>query len=167
MVSRGRSVDRWRRGPRRTGTRLTAVARRGVTGRCRGAGVTWHDRSNFQERADAVDEGLVQVGWGLNLALAASVSLVVAAGVIGERRRQRNLVASGKAAPPVSKRPKRPSTASPAPTTQPVEPVTSPPKDESPPSSSVGELERLAALHASGALSDDEFQAAKRRVLGG
>ena len=39
-------------------------------------------------------------------------------------------------------------------------------KDEPPSSSSVGELERPAALHGSGALSDDEFQSAKRRVLG-
>src|SRR5450759_3573350 len=32
-------------------------------------------------------------------------------------------------------------------------------------SSLAGELERLAALHASGALTDDEFAAAKRRIL--
>ena len=31
----------------------------------------------------------------------------------------------------------------------------------------VTQLENLAALHASGALSPEEFQAAKRKVLGG
>ena len=31
---------------------------------------------------------------------------------------------------------------------------------------SAGELERLASLHESGALSDDEFSAAKQKVLG-
>lgn len=30
----------------------------------------------------------------------------------------------------------------------------------------IGELERLAALHQSGALSDRDFEAAKRRLLG-
>jgi len=30
-----------------------------------------------------------------------------------------------------------------------------------------GELERLASLHQSGALSDEEFAAAKQKVLGG
>jgi hypothetical protein len=29
----------------------------------------------------------------------------------------------------------------------------------------LGELERLAALHAAGSLTDDEFSAAKRRLL--
>ena len=127
--------------------------------------VTWSDRRNFQDRADEVDEGIVQVGWGLNLALAASVSLVVAAAVIGERRRKRGLVAAEQA--PV-KRPKRPSTTPPAPTpASPVEPAQSPPKVVSPSTSAVGELERLSALRGSGALSDDEFEAAKRRVLEG
>lgn len=38
---------------------------------------------------------------------------------------------------------------------------------ETPRASSVAELERLADLHRQGALSDEEFQRAKARVLGG
>ena len=37
---------------------------------------------------------------------------------------------------------------------------------EAPPSDSIAELERLARLHESGALTDQEFAAAKARVLG-
>lgn len=44
--------------------------------------------------------------------------------------------------------------------------VTIPPQDRSPADDRVGRLERLAALHASGALSDDEFAAEKQRLLG-
>jgi hypothetical protein len=39
--------------------------------------------------------------------------------------------------------------------------------DKTTPSSSVGELERLAELHRSGALDDEEFRAAKARLLEG
>lgn len=41
-----------------------------------------------------------------------------------------------------------------------------PPPSPSAPTGSAGELERLAALHASGVLTADEFAAAKARVLG-
>ena len=45
-----------------------------------------------------------------------------------------------------------------------------PPPAPPPPAPSVddaaGELERLASLHESGALSDDEFATAKQKVLG-
>ena len=37
---------------------------------------------------------------------------------------------------------------------------------EAPPSDSIAELERLARLHESGALTDQEFAAAKARALG-
>ena len=40
-----------------------------------------------------------------------------------------------------------------------------PPAGTEDPSDLVGELERLAALHRSGAIGDDEFRAAKRRLL--
>jgi hypothetical protein len=40
-------------------------------------------------------------------------------------------------------------------------------RPRSPQSDSVGQLERLAVLHREGALSDDEFTAAKRRLLDG
>jgi Short C-terminal domain len=129
-----------------------------------GGGVAWYDRNNLQDKADDIDLAVVQVGWGLNLALAASVSLVIAAGVVGERRRHRHLVAAGKAAPPVPRSPSSsPTSMSPA---QPPQTVESPPERASPSPGSVNELERLAALHASGALTDDEFQAAKRGLLG-
>jgi hypothetical protein len=45
------------------------------------------------------------------------------------------------------------------------EPVDSPPSG-SPAVAHIDELERLAALHRSGALDDDEFRAAKVRLLG-
>ena len=40
------------------------------------------------------------------------------------------------------------------------------PAAEAPPSDSIAELERLARLHESGALTDQEFAAAKARALG-
>jgi hypothetical protein len=49
-----------------------------------GIAVTLYDRSNVQNAIDnsgAFAQALVQVGWGLNLALAASVSMTVAAAV--------------------------------------------------------------------------------------
>lgn len=47
-----------------------------------GIAVTLYDRSDLQDRINqggALFQALVQVGWGLNLALAASVSMAVAA----------------------------------------------------------------------------------------
>jgi hypothetical protein len=41
-----------------------------------------------------------------------------------------------------------------------------PPPVAAPPSDSIAELERLARLHESGALTDQEFAAAKARALG-
>lgn len=58
----------------------------------------------------------------------------------------------------------------PAPSSDPS-PPSDPPSPSAPPppsaSSLVDELERLAALHRGGALTDDEFALAKRRLLGG
>jgi hypothetical protein len=45
--------------------------------------------------------------------------------------------------------------------------IAEPHPSESPDETLAGDLERLAALHRSGALDDDEFAAAKRRRLGG
>lgn len=46
-----------------------------------GAAVAWNGRSNLQDEADA-SELLVQVGWGLNLVLGASISLAIASLVL-------------------------------------------------------------------------------------
>jgi hypothetical protein len=48
----------------------------------------------------------------------------------------------------------------------PPEPAYAPAPAAAPPSDSIAELERLARLHESGALTDQEFAAAKARALG-
>ena len=56
----------------------------GLLGGIAGTAVTLYDRSNVQNAIDqggTLAAGLVQVGWGLNLALAASVSLAIAGAV--------------------------------------------------------------------------------------
>jgi hypothetical protein len=56
-----------------------------------GTGVTLYDRSNVQ---NAIDKGgvfaqaIVQIGWGLNLALIASISMAIAGAVAWYRQRQ-------------------------------------------------------------------------------
>ena len=45
-------------------------------------------------------------------------------------------------------------------------PAAAPPPPAPSADNATGELERLASMHASGALSDDEFAAAKQQVLG-
>jgi hypothetical protein len=54
--------------------------------------------------------------------------------------------------------------------TQPPPPAYAPPPAQAPaagpPADSIAELERLARLHESGALADEEFTAAKARALG-
>ena len=51
-----------------------------------------------------------------------------------------------------------------APPQQPAAPAPAP--AAAPPGDTTGELERLAQLHQSGALTDDEFAAAKSKLLG-
>jgi hypothetical protein len=49
-----------------------------------GAGVTLYDRSHLQHainKAGALGQALVQVGWGLNLALVASISMAIGGAV--------------------------------------------------------------------------------------
>jgi hypothetical protein len=48
----------------------------------------------------------------------------------------------------------------------PPQPVYAPAPAAAPPADSIAELERLARLHESGALTDQEFAAAKARALG-
>ena len=48
----------------------------------------------------------------------------------------------------------------------PPQPAYAPPPAPAPPPDSIAELERLARLHESGALTDEEFTAAKARALG-
>lgn len=52
------------------------------------------------------------------------------------------------------------------PADQPVPPAPPPPTPSAAPSGSISQLQSLASLHEQGALSDDEFAAAKARVLG-
>jgi hypothetical protein len=54
----------------------------------------------------------------------------------------------------------------PAPPTTPPSHPRRPPPAYAPPPDSIAELERLARLHESGALTDQEFTAAKARALG-
>jgi hypothetical protein len=88
-----------------------------------GVAVTLYDRSNVQ---DAIDRGglfaqaLVQVGWGLNLALAASVSMSLAAAVSWWQAREleQPLPPPASAPPPIS--------------ASPTAPVSSPPQSAAP-----------------------------------
>ena len=79
-----------------------------------GLAVTLYDRSHVQ---NAIDHGgplakaLVQVGWGLNLALAASVSMTIAAAVYWFKRSEQEQPLS----PPSSVPPPMPSSPLPAP----------------------------------------------------
>ena len=74
-VSAG-AVFLWKRETARAG--LSAIV-----GGVLGAAVAMYDRSNLKDAASGSGElgELVQVGWGLNLALVASISLAIAGGV--------------------------------------------------------------------------------------
>jgi hypothetical protein len=67
-----------------------------------GLAVTVHDRSNVQNaiNGNALASALVQVGWGLNLALGASISMTVAAVVYLIAFRRPPLVTPAPAPPP-------------------------------------------------------------------
>jgi hypothetical protein len=114
-----------------------------------GALVTIYDRNKFTDAADESTSDLanIQVGWGLNLALGASVVLAI----IGLIALLGNQSAPGMQAAPVA------------------EPIAAEPQavatnEQGTPSTS-DELERLADLHARGVLSEEEFQTAKQRLL--
>jgi hypothetical protein len=86
-----------------------------------GVAVTLHDRSNVQNAIDkggAFTQALVQVGWGLNLALAASGSMAIAGAVYWFQTRDAQQPLSSPAplvAAPPSTAPPTPSSAAPTP----------------------------------------------------
>lgn len=95
-----------------------------------GIAITLYDRSNVQNAIDnggAFTQALVQVGWGLNLALAASVSMAVAAVVYLMQARQ----AEQPLPPPVSAPPPVPASPTPAPPL--MAPLSTPPVGPTPP----------------------------------
>jgi hypothetical protein len=110
-----------------------------------GTFVTYHDRGNVTDVAnDSTSElAAFQVGWGLNLALGASIVFGVVGGVA--------LLGNQKAPGMRSE------------LATPIPPLTPPTVGTS---SLSGEIEQLAALHSRGVLSDEEYEAAKLRRLG-
>ncbi len=120
-----------------------------------GAGVAIYDRHHAQSTIDSSGgDGLfAQIGWGLNLAIVASIGLAISAIVLMRSARGafRRSVADETHQPIVT-------VDDAAPLAQTDMRGTS--------SSATSDLERLAELHARGALDDDEFRCAKQRVLG-
>jgi hypothetical protein len=114
-----------------------------------GAAVGIYDRSNVTDLNDESGTNLasIEVGWGLNLAIGASIALAVI-GLIAL------LSDSDRAASAASETP-QPETA------------TAPRPPQARDSTTADELERLAELQARGILTDDEFQSAKQRLLEG
>lgn len=91
-----------------------------------GIAVTLYDRSNVQnaiEQGGVFAQALVQIGWGLNLALAASVSMTVAAIVhlFQQRQAEQPLPPPSSAPPPIPSSP------------VPVVPISTPPVAPTPP----------------------------------
>jgi hypothetical protein len=90
-----------------------------------GIGITLYDRSHVQHainQGGALARALVQIGWGLNLALAASVSMTIAAAVYLYNSREQEQALT----PPSSVRPSTPAASSlPGPTS--AAPPTPPP----------------------------------------
>jgi hypothetical protein len=85
-----------------------------------GVGITLYDRSNVQNAIDkggAFAQALVQIGWGLNLALAASASMAVAAAVhwVTLRAQEQLLLPPASSPPLVATTPTSPAPPSPAP----------------------------------------------------
>ena len=85
-----------------------------------GVAVTLYDRSNAQNeinKGGAFVQALVQIGWGLNLALAASASMTVAAAVYWwqQREQAQPLPPPASAPPPVAPSPPSAAPASPPP----------------------------------------------------
>jgi putative oligomerization/nucleic acid binding protein len=146
-----------------------------------GGAVTLYDRQSVNSvTSDSFD--VVQVGWGLNLGLAASVGLVICALALFRRPRSRPSLAANaheqKVGPithqadlSVENGVLSPTSVSVAKREQPLPVV----KEEqatiskSPERLAISgvttELERLASLRSSGALDDEEFRAAKARLL--
>lgn len=118
-----------------------------------GLATTVYDRDNVNDALDETESSLVaaQIGWGLNLALGASLVLAV----VGLVALLGNQAAPGmKLEPEPSPKPGSQST----PVSEPVAPAPTTP-------STSEEIERLADLNARGILTDEEFRAAKSRLL--
>ena len=69
-----------------------------------GLGVTLYDRSNAQNaiNSSGLASGLLQIGWGLNLALGASISMAAAAFVYLLRLKPTALTAVPASPPPLA-----------------------------------------------------------------
>ena len=151
---------------------LTLLLLVGLTG----AGVTFYDwRSLSGATGDSSD--VAQVGWGLHLGLVSSVGLVIFALALLPRTGLRRTATSDTdeawpeaiLVPPAPVRVATPSEAA----SEIHEPEQSlPPVAQKAPiqrpvvyGGMTADLERLAALYASGALDDEEFRAAKARLL--
>ena len=111
--------------------------------------VTIHDRGNVTDAANENTSDLVtlQVGWGLNLAMVV-LAVVGLVALLGNQDAPGMKVAPAGTTPPVSE----PSAVA---------------TDQEQTASTTDELERLAALQSRGQLTDEEFQAAKQRLLDG
>lgn len=114
-----------------------------------GAAVTIYDRGDVTDAANENTSELVtlQVGWGLNLAMGASIVL----GVVG-------LIAllRGLDVPNVKTESARQGVAS-SPNASGAQPAVA--------AATVGDISELADLHSRGALTDEEFRLAKERML--
>lgn len=102
-----------------------------------GLAVTAYDRGNLQNairRGGAFERAIAQVGWGLNLALIASISMAIA-GVVAIIKARSAAAAAPSSAPPVPSSP-QPTTAPPESpdTALPEQSTTVPPASTNPPS---------------------------------
>jgi Short C-terminal domain len=117
------------------------------------------DRGNAQDALADTEDVFAQIGWGLNLALLASIGLALSglALVLGARRVQR----------PAHLEAPEEDTSAPfmGQSSQSMNAASAVPEAMTSPKSPAAELERLTKLHAQGALSDEEFTQAKARVL--
>ena len=141
-----------------------------------GAGVTFYDRRSLSS-ATGDSSDVAQVGWGLHLGLVSSVGLVIFALALFARTGSRRTATSDTdeawpeaiLVPPAPVRVATPSEAA----SQIHEPEQSlPPVAQKAPiqrpvvyGGMTADLERLAVLYASGALDEEEFRAAKARLL--
>jgi hypothetical protein len=114
-----------------------------------GTAVTVYDRGNL---SDAIDENeselaILQIGWGLNLALGASVALAVVSLIAFFTRHASTTVSDTAVAPSGVTAPRG------------TEPSMSP--------AAADGIRELAQLHSEGLLTDEEFRAGKERLLPG
>ena len=84
-------------------------------------------------------------------------------GMVRRRTRRRTMMVAGGLAHERGQNAQGQADAEPAPPPAPPPPA---PADPAPAADAASEIERLAALHDSGALTDDEFTSAKAQILG-